>query len=235
MAAATQFSKQAALDSLQKANKLLLQQEWQKASQTLNNLLESNYQSEALYQNLALAQFNNQQYYEARKYVEEGLQLFPYSQKLLELQQLIKDEIGDFYQFPKYPLDDFFQSIHAYLGSNTLSFILLFLSLAGFTSMIIIRHKGNRVKKSVWIPILSGVSILTLLVVFEMRAKLRQDAFQFVTKEKSLHIAPDEISETILVLKEGHKFKKIDQLGDWLKIELADGNEGWIKAVQPGG
>ena len=47
-------------------------------------------------------------------------------------------------------------------------------------------------------------------------------------KEAVLNIAPDPDAQLVLNLHEGTTFTKIDELGEWIKIRLTNGNEGWI-------
>jgi SH3-like domain-containing protein len=44
--------------------------------------------------------------------------------------------------------------------------------------------------------------------------------------------APDENSTELFVIHEGTKVWIIDQVGDWLRIRIADGNNGWMRSSE---
>ena len=40
---------------------------------------------------------------------------------------------------------------------------------------------------------------------------------------------PNESGTDLFVLHEGTKVEILEELGDWCKIEIADGRQGWMK------
>ena len=49
-----------------------------------------------------------------------------------------------------------------------------------------------------------------------------------IEKEKALHSGPDTDSPVILTLHEGTKVEILDQIGEWHKIRLVNGEQGWL-------
>ena len=63
---------------------------------------------------------------------------------------------------------------------------------------------------------------------------LRRDSAIVMNDIATLKNAPDALSSDAFVLHGGVKVQVLDQVGQWLKIRIADGNVGWIeqKAVE---
>jgi SH3-like domain-containing protein len=41
---------------------------------------------------------------------------------------------------------------------------------------------------------------------------------------------PDDSGTDLFVIHQGLKVKVIDKVRDWVRVELEDGNDGWIKS-----
>ena len=47
-------------------------------------------------------------------------------------------------------------------------------------------------------------------------------------ENKSVKSSPSDGGNAIFVLHEGTKVKLLDSVGDWTRIEIADGRQGWL-------
>jgi uncharacterized protein YgiM (DUF1202 family) len=43
--------------------------------------------------------------------------------------------------------------------------------------------------------------------------------------------SPDNSGKTLFILHEGTKVKLLEELGGWMRVELADGRQGWIISI----
>jgi SH3-like domain-containing protein len=43
--------------------------------------------------------------------------------------------------------------------------------------------------------------------------------------------SPDNSGNTLFILHEGTKVKILEKLGEWTRIELADGRQGWLISI----
>ncbi len=43
--------------------------------------------------------------------------------------------------------------------------------------------------------------------------------------------SPDNSGNTLFILHEGTKVSLLDEIGQWKKIELADGRQGWVSSL----
>ena len=44
----------------------------------------------------------------------------------------------------------------------------------------------------------------------------------------SLHRSPSQSSNSQFIIHEGVKFKIVDEMGEWSRVVLADGKDGWV-------
>ena len=49
-----------------------------------------------------------------------------------------------------------------------------------------------------------------------------------MTDEVNLRSAPDEVSSSIFLLHEGTSVELLDQIGEWYKVKLLNGEQGWL-------
>ena len=59
---------------------------------------------------------------------------------------------------------------------------------------------------------------------------LRSDAAVMIQPVSTVKSSPGDGGKSIFVLHEGTKVELLDTLGDWIKIELSDGRQGWVEA-----
>ncbi len=75
------------------------------------------------------------------------------------------------------------------------------------------------------------VSFLAISIAWGQNYFDRQNPYAILmADEQTIHIAPDGRSETLLTGYEGLKVRLLDQIGDWKKIRLPNGDEGWLPA-----
>lgn len=76
-----------------------------------------------------------------------------------------------------------------------------------------------------------GLGIFALFMAFNFQARSQKDQFAIVfSKEAQVKSGPNLASEEAFILHEGTKVGVIEADGDWKRIKLADGSEGWIPA-----
>jgi len=73
------------------------------------------------------------------------------------------------------------------------------------------------------------VSIIFLsLAIFKQTREKRSDVAILTASSANVKSAPDENSSNLFLLHEGTKLQLLDHVGNWNKIQLADGKVGWI-------
>ncbi len=78
------------------------------------------------------------------------------------------------------------------------------------------------------------VALLALAALYfslsEKSDALRSDAAVMIQPVSTVKSSPGEGGKSIFVLHEGTKVELLDTLGEWIKIELSDGRQGWVEA-----
>lgn len=135
------------------------------------------------------------------------------------------------------PLPDFFltrwwrglqQSLSAGLWSG-LSILMLWLAVGGFSIWLLQTDREQKKR-----GFLGGMVCLLLFGITFALAAQRNSAQQnskqaiVLAKETALKDAADEDSPDILTLHEGTKVGLVDQIGEWHKVRLPNGEQGWL-------
>lgn len=50
-----------------------------------------------------------------------------------------------------------------------------------------------------------------------------------MTASVTIKSSPDDTGTELFVIHEGAKVWVIDEVGEWLRVKIADGNNGWLK------
>ena len=73
------------------------------------------------------------------------------------------------------------------------------------------------------------LTLLTVIFTVQQSRKLSERDYAIITTPSvTVKGAPDSSGTSLFVIHEGLKVKVIGTLGDWLNIQLVDGNEGWV-------
>lgn len=221
-------------DSLKRANELYANEEYAKAIETYNYLVENDYQSAALFYNLGNAHYKNSELTKALLNYERARLLAPNDEDIQYnldlLNQFVIDKIEPLPQpfFVKWGA-----KVRNLFNSNTWALI----SITAFilTLILIIVYIFSRrlsLKKAAF-----SIAIITLLLsIF---------AFGFSSKQKekltsydhaiifnptvTVKASPSESGIDLFVIHEGLKVEVLQKLGSWIEIKLQDGNSGWVK------
>ena len=64
-------------------------------------------------------------------------------------------------------------------------------------------------------------------VVQNNRSNNHNEAIVFA-KEVSVKSAPAESGTELFILHEGTKVKMLETVGEWVEVQISDGNQGWM-------
>ena len=78
-----------------------------------------------------------------------------------------------------------------------------------------------------------NVLLITLLYISFSSYQLQYNTSQAIIFSSSVNVnsAPTEKSKNLFSLHAGTKVIILDNIEDWIKIKIADGKNGWIKAT----
>lgn len=138
------------------------------------------------------------------------------------------------------PLPEFFlrkwmNGFSSIMGGNAwavLSIVFFALTLTG--ALIYLLPLRRRMRKTGFYGGLASLVIFLFAFSFAAadRRESRKSTQAIVTSTSvSVKSSPDYAGKDLFLLYEGAKVKVLDALNGWREIELADGNQGWIKAA----
>lgn len=221
-------------DVLQEGNQAYIDGEYEKAIQKYSAVLDSGYESAALYYNLGNAYFKSNKITNAILHFERAKLLEPNDEEIqfnLELAKTFTvdkiEEIPELFlvTWLKTVIHFFKVDTWAIISTTCFVFMLIALLLYFFVRKYQLR------KLSFWL----GVVFLVLSITGYSFAAIQKNE---ITNNKTaiifsptitLKSSPDKQSTDLFVLHEGTKVEVVDEVGEWREIRLADGSKGWLK------
>jgi tetratricopeptide (TPR) repeat protein len=193
-------------------------------------ILQQGYQSAELHYNLGNAYYRTQQMGKAVLHYERAARLAPKDKDIQHNLSIVKAQLKDQIEaLPNFFLLDWWNSLRQQWSSNAWAvsgIVLFWLAMAALIVWQIGKTRTQR-KKAFFAGIaLLSISMLPILLAVA-NTKNSEQAIVMV-EETALKSSPDELSTSILLIHEGLKVKLLDKIGDWYKVRLPNGDEGWL-------
>ncbi len=220
-------------DTFRLANDAMQNGEDQDAIHLYTTIADQGYGSYQLFYNLGTAYAKQDDWYHARLYLERASLLDPTNEDVTNNLEFVKTQLEDFYHYPRYPLFGVIAFVHAHLGYHFLNIMLLGLILV-FSGSIYLFSK-DRTRRNLIIMGAAGAALLVIatLVFFEQTYLNFHSVMGIVDSEgHALYQHPDEQAAVENQLPGGFKVRIRETVGPWVKVDLADGTEGWLKSDQ---
>ena len=216
-------------DTFQLANAALSEGKLDDAIHLYSTLADKGYSSATLYYNLGSAYAQKESWGQARLFLERAHLEKPLSKEIEQNLEYVKEQVGDLYHFPAYPLSGFIKVVHNAMGQDILA-ICLWIFFA-ITLMMLFRWKvkkaGDRWQLLTYV--LGGIFVVMLTLFFLEQAYFNFHNRMVITSDlKEVYEVPDVATATVVSVRAGHKLRVLEDLGDWKRIDLSDGTEGWI-------
>ncbi|MCF8359591.1 MAG: tetratricopeptide repeat protein [Prolixibacteraceae bacterium] len=221
-------------DSLQKANEYYVDNEFAKAVEMYENILDKGYESAALYFNLGNAHYKNGNLTSAILNYERAKLLAPNDEDIqfnLDLaNQFVVDKIEPL------PRPFFLKWWHNLINMNTTNGWAL-ISIAAFIFTLVfaavyVFSRSTGLKKlgfAIAVIFLIG-SLVTFGFSGVQKMKIiHRDHAIILSPTVTVKASPAESGTPLFVIHEGLKVEITEELGNWYEIKLADGNTGWLE------
>ncbi len=217
----------------EQANDAYTKGQYQLAIEQYETIVAEGNQSTELYYNLGNAYYKTREVGKAVLNLERALLLNPTDADTKYNLSIINEQLPDQLEV----VSDFFlkkwwENFHSYFGSTTwgmLTLLSLWMGIAGFILWIIATTR--KTKKQ---GFLGGLGLLLLSILFFFAARsqgnLELHSRKAIVLEEQLDLqnGPDVKSTALLTLHEGVKVELLDQIGDWWKVKLSNGEQGWL-------
>ena len=112
---------------------------------------------------------------------------------------------------------------------SIVALIFFWLGIGGF--VVWLKGKSRDQKK---LGFLGGLGFLIfsalifLIAIDSSKTEKNSGLAVIMSNEVDLRSAPDEVSNSILILHEGTSVELLDQIGEWYKVKLFNGEQGWL-------
>jgi len=225
---------QAVVDAFAKGNQHYIKGKYEEAIVEYLKITKSGSASAGLYYNLGNSYFKINQNAQAILYYEKALKLNPaHDDAAFNLHLARTKSIDKIQPLPEIFFKRWWKNWVALGAFDTwaqLSIVALFLFIASIA--IFIRTTTASLK------IISFTLTLLFLVSFGIcffsgwygHYKFKNETFAIVTSPSTyVKSSPDLQGKDLFILHEGAKGKVTEQIGDWFRLQIADGNEGWVK------
>ncbi len=220
---------------MQQGNQYYQKQQYDKAIQWYNKVLNEGYESAELYYNLGNAYYREDKLGYAILNYERALKLSPgdddiqHNLALANSQTIDKiNTLPDFFLFQWW---ESFLAVFTFSGWIYLSYIFYVLLL-----LIILFYFFTRRPDNQRLAFFSGLAVLLLLViaisisVIKYNREYNIKSGIVVEQSATAKLAPDPDSKDAFVIHEGLKVKVEDKVDNYYEIRLKDGKLGWLPA-----
>ncbi len=211
--------------------------DYEKAISYYQEILDKGKHSAALYYNLGNSYYKLNRIAPSIYYYEKALLLDPTDKEiqnnLAYAQQMTLDDI---IPLPETTISKLYKSITASLSFDGWSFlavgfvIIFVLSYIAFYYLRYSTHKRLAFITSICAVILAAIS--TLIALLEYKDFMTHQPAIVFSEEIGVRTEPNNQSTESFVLHEGTKVNVLEGYGDWKKIELSDGQTGWIPSKE---
>jgi len=217
-----------------KANKLYTEGKFADAASDYEALISKGYKSKELFYNLGNTYYRLKKVPHAIINFERAKLLAPddeeinFNLKIANLRTV--DKIS---RVPKFFLTEWFEGLRAQYPSSSWSVLTILFSWISFASLaFFLLSRIPVLKKALFALAVFSIFIAITSAVFASQMDHQEQARNYaIVFEPSIIVksSPDENGVNLVTLHEGTKVKVLDELKEWKKIRIADGNVGWVK------
>ena len=221
------------VDSLwNKANGLYASGMFKEASDIYQNIINDGRESADLYYNLANAYYKQNMLGKAILYYERAYKLNSSDEDIAYNLELARTQVLDKID----PLPTFFaakaiQSVKNLFSANgwaIFAIVFFAIGLLLIISAYFLTHRLFFRRMYFW----TGIVAILLCVsgIFIASSVGNTGEAIIMAPVSTIKSSPDASGKDIFILHEGTKARILDELSEWKKIKISNGNQGWIKA-----
>ncbi len=209
---------------------------WQEALDKYLEIEQLGQTSDRLCYNIANAYYKTGQLGESILYWERALKMNPSNADAKYNLGIARESVLDRIEtVPEFILIKWVRDVKYLLSSNAWAWVALALMLLVALCLLGFRYfhrRGARrfafVVACILFVAAIGAFIFSLSERHDVAAEKDAIVMIPVTSVKS---SPGEEGKSLFILHEGTKVEILDKLGDWSKVEISDGRQGWIRAA----
>ena len=167
-------------------------------------------------------------------YYEKALKLDPaYEDAAVNLEIAREGTLDRIEAVPEFILLTWFKAFRDTLSSDAWAWIALVLLLTVAVMVLLFRFGRSLVlRKSAFALAVVAFVFMVIFTVFafNLRSAVEDSGEAVVTVPvSSVKGSPGSTDQSLFILHEGTKVSVVDSLGEWYRIELSDGRQGWLQ------
>jgi len=212
------------------------QSKYTEALQSYLKIEETGYASEGLFYNIGNSYFKLKEVGKSILYYERALKLNPSDKDLINNLNLAKEfSLDKIEEIPGFIIKTWIENINYSLSSDIWSYIALILFAA--TALLLLSFRfgpSSRLRKISFFAAVAAFLLGLGSGYFSMDQKYRYNLKNTAIVMKpvsTVRSSPDNSGKSLFILHEGTKVELLEELGQWKRVELADGRQGWIFSI----
>lgn len=215
------------------ANKFYQQDNFAKAIELYESIAQDGKCSYEVYYNLGNAYFRNNEFAKAILNYERALKLSPEDSEIKFNLSIARTKIVDKIE----PIERFFiiqmwnDLLNSFSSSSWGIFVVIAIWLSFATLSLFFYVYRNSLKKLFLVLTIAFFSI-TIVTIFFATQKYRMEGERntaiIMIPSAYIKSSPDAGATDLFILHDGTKVELLDELGNWKKIKIEDGNIGWL-------
>ena len=168
-------------------------------------------------------------------YYERALKLDPsYEDAQVNLAIAREYTLDRIDEVPEFILLTWIKAFQDTVSSDAWAWIALALFLVMAVMVLLFRFGGSPALRKTAFALAVAALLMTIIsavFAFNLRSGLESDGEAVVTVPvSSVKSSPGSTDQSLFILHEGTKVAVMDSLGEWFRIELSDGRQGWLEA-----
>lgn len=168
-------------------------------------------------------------------YYERALKLDPsYEDAQVNLAIAREYTLDRIDEVPEFILLTWIKAFRDTVSSDAWAWIALALFLVTAVMVLLFRFGGSPALRKTAFALAVAALLMTIIsavFAFNLRSALESDGEAVVTVPvSSVKSSPGSADQSLFILHEGTKVAVMDSLGEWFRIELSDGRQGWLEA-----
>jgi tetratricopeptide (TPR) repeat protein len=230
------ISAQTPRELFNKANTSYSQSQYSEALADYLKVEEMGYVSEVLFYNIGNTYFKLNEIGKSILYYERALKLKPSDKDLINNLTLAKEFTLDrIEEVPDFIVKTWIEDVNYMLNSDTWSYVsLFFFALIAILLLSFRFGPSSRIRKVSFFAAMASLLFGLGSGYFSINQKYKynlNDTAVVMSQVSTVKSAPDNSGKTLFILHEGTKVQLIEELGQWKRVELADGRQGWIVSI----
>lgn len=221
--------------SIQKGDQLFQSGNYQSAITCYEQVIAQGYHSSSLYYNLGNAYYRQENLGQAILNYKRALKLKPYDKETQENLALAEEKTSDHINMlPSEKFNHWLTNIVNLMGPTGWEIAtLVSLLILSLSATLFFTSSKRSMKKYAF---LCGIIITIVMVATSINLSKsityanRHDELVVIRPEITVYGSPDNVSSAKFNLHEGTSARLEEQINNWYRIVLADGNKGWVNA-----